>query len=238
MFHVSACVLKTNHSVQFGFIYITNWEHAGAGMVRLAHAAQTSLFVQRLDHAIDVLVHNMVCEHVVELPRSIEATMEVNRKKLAVCHLGLKPEDADLLLTMLNTDWGTPLDQSSGFPKLIHICQAGCCSSVADSQKKLKRALRASIAPVFPVPLLYRWKFWDEAVQYCLRNLVCHGLFLFIWKSCMSDKADENLDNLEAVGVMDEDCPDASPALRQSIRMTKVLALLSEPGIVVTRCSN
>ena len=202
----------------------------------MAHASSTSLFVQRLDNAIDILVHNLVCENVGNLPLTVQRFKEANKKKLEVCKLGLNPEIAELLLQILNTDWNTPLDQSKGPPRLVHICEAGCCSSHQESQAKLKKALTAMIAPVFPVPLLYRWKFWDEAVQYCLRNLACHRLLIYVWQACMTDKCDESFGNMDV--AMDEDCPDVSPALRQRIRMNKVMHLLLEEDMLAPRCGN
>ncbi|CAE7291626.1 unnamed protein product, partial [Symbiodinium sp. KB8] len=195
-------------------------EHMG-GLVRMAHVSQSTLFRQRLHAAIKLLAQQAERHEVASLPDTIVAGINDNRKKLSICASDLTDAQQDQLLGMLNHRWSEPLTDG----KLQHWCAPGCCSSLPEMRAKMEEALMSSLGNGFEVPLLYRWKHFEPAVDYTLRNTAMHGLLAHIWPQCMNSKQDDIL--LEQ--VVDDDAPDLDPSIKQQVRLTRVYRLLCQP---------
>ena len=97
---------------------------------------------------------------------------------------------------------------------------------------KTREALKATVGKFFDVPLLYRWKHFDPAAQFTLRNLLIHQILMVVWEATMNKVFDEGAIDLAA--FVDADSADLAPAMKQKIRMGKVWQMLSEDGILVT----
>ncbi|CAK9016258.1 unnamed protein product, partial [Durusdinium trenchii] len=73
---------------------------------------------------------------VVEVPLS--AKVDQNRAVLNLCSSDLQNSDGqELILSMLNNDWGCPLNNGS----LLHFCKPNCCKTKEDFQFKMRQAL-------------------------------------------------------------------------------------------------
>lgn len=96
----------------------------------------------------------------------------------------------------------------------------------------MRSALDATARSLFEVPLLYRWKHWDSAAEYTLRNLMIHGLLCYIWERCVQNTDQETAYQDQEDNMPDEDSPDVAPAVKQRIRMNKVLRMLTHPHMV------
>ena len=170
------------------------------------------------------------CERVevASLPESVQHHMHQNETKLKLCCYDLDGEQKSHLLTMLNDDWGRPFSLNG---KLTHYCSAGCCSDDAQTRRKVRLALQSSLGALFPVPLLYRWKHFEEALAYTLRNCSIHDLLPYVWAACMNTANDAGLHEQ----VIEIDAADQAPSQQQQVRCSKVLRLLQEPGIFAAR---
>ncbi len=202
---------------------------SATGLVRMAHASRSSLFLHRLDSAIDAVADAVVRHEVVELPSKVQRWKNSNANKISVCSCDLSEEEVDLILSVLNDDWTVDFNKRGG--QLQHYCLPGCCASSVETRAKARKALKCTIGSFFAVPLLYRWKHFDPATHFTLRNLLIHGLLRFVWEASMSSLFDEDVD-LSA--LIDEDSADLNPATRQKVRMSKVWQLLGEPDTIVT----
>lgn len=202
---------------------------SAAGLVRMAHASRSSLFRHRLDYAIDAMADLVVRHEVVELPSKVQRWKNSNARKIAVCSCDLSEEQVDLILSVLNDDWAVDLNQRGR--QLHHYCLPGCCASSVETRAKVRKALKCTIGSFFDVPLIYRWKHFDPATHFTLRNLLIHGLLRFVWEASMSSMFDEGVDLTEYI---DEDSADLNPAMRQKVRMSKVWQLLGETDTIVT----
>ncbi len=201
------------------------------GLVRMAHAAQSSLFLQRLDKALDVVAAHVVRHQVISLPDSVQHTISKNKQKLEVCAGNMSEEDQQLLLRMFNGNWNERFHEGT---HIHHYCEVGCCQSEEDCKRKVAKALKACSGRFFEVPLLYRWKYFEPAVMFTFRNMIFHNLLFYIWSCGMSDKSDDVLHEAATLAAMDEDSADVAPSARQHIRMSKVLAMLGEPDIMAS----
>ena len=109
----------------------------------------------------------------VEVPLS--AKVDQNRAVLNLCSSDLQNSDGqELILSMLNNDWGCPLNNGS----LLHFCNPNCCKTKEDFQFKMRQALEVAFGNIFETPLLYRWKHIDSALAYVIRGLSIHSLEL------------------------------------------------------------
>lgn len=205
-----------------------------AGLVRMAHASKSTLFAQCLEVAIDSLASAVIRHPLLELPRKVLRWKNSNRHKLHACAMDLSEESVELILSVLNDDWSTSVKQLSG--QLNHYCVPGCCSSDLQCRAKTKAALRATVGSFFDVPLLYRWKHWDPATHFVLRNLLIHGVLTFIWEATMNKMFDE--ESVNVTQYIDADEADLAPAMQQKIRMGKVWQMLGEDTIIATWTEN
>ena len=148
-------------------------EGLATNLVRMAHASKTTLFRSRLANSLDALARQAVRMEVVEVPLS--AKVDQNRAVLNLCSSDLQNSDGqELILSMLNNDWGCPLNNGS----LLHFCKPNCCKTKEDFQFKMRQALEVAFGNIFETPLLYRWKHIDSALAYVIRGLSIHSLEL------------------------------------------------------------
>lgn len=159
-----------------------------------------------------------------ELPVYVKETLRKNEGKLALCSSDLTSEEKNLMIRMFNEDWSFPFAETD---TLTHICSAGCCESTAICRQKIRTCLGACFSRLFECPLLYRWKAVTPACIYTLRGLTFRKLLVYVWQATMSADFDQDFDKMP-----DIDDADVSPALRQKIRMGKVLDLLQSPETI------
>ena len=198
----------------------------------MAHASKSTSFLQRLDVAIDSVAKHFVRRTVASLPLKVSHIKASNAHKLEICRGDLSDESCQMILGMLNDDWNRPLRANCG--KLVHYCIPGCCGSDKACQTKMKAALKASVGSFFDVPLLYRWKHFDPAAQFVLRNIIIHNVMSFVWEASMNKSFDDS--NIDLAAFIDADSADLAPAMKQKIRMGKVWTMLSEGNMLVTQC--
>ena len=187
----------------------------------MANATKGTLFRQRLDNVLQSMVQKAERLEVVTLPASTREATRKNAQLLEMCSADLDEDQRALVLQIFNTDWD---EQMSSTDHIKHICEPGCCSSMGVFRRRVKEALDALFGHLFPVPLLYRWKGFDEACAWTARGLLLKGLLRVIWALCKSDSADH-----PEMLALDEDNPDMNPSLQQQVRVAKVMQLLSEP---------
>ena len=198
----------------------------------MGHASKPTVFSQRLATAIDTIADSFVRRTVVDMPMRVRQWMNNNRHKMSICCHDMPPDSQELVLAMLNDDWSVSLRDKGGV--LEHYCPAGCCASDKDCSQKMKAALKATVGNFFDIPLLYRWKHFDPAVAFTLRNLVIHGLLRVVWEATMNKALDDDMIDLST--IIDADAADMAPAMKQKVRMGKVWQLLGEDGILVAWC--
>ena len=191
----------------------------------MGHATQASLFRQRLEHTLDMVSAKMERKAVTFLPDTIKGHMDRNRQKLRICCSDLTEKDQADLLAFFNDDWG----QAHCDGQITHWCPPGCCADDHAARQKMRSLLDVSFAKLFPVPLLYRWKHFEGALSYTLRNTCMHDLLPFVWSAGMTDANDASLMQDK---ILELDSPDLPPALKQQVRMGKVLRLLHQPDIL------
>ena len=190
----------------------------------MGHAAQSSTFRERLLATIGRLAVGAERHEVAILPETISTGIASNRRKLMICACDLSEEEREQILCMLNHPWTEPLENG----RLQHWCKPGCCSSRKEMRRKLEHALFLSLGRVFEPPLLYRWKHWEGAIHYALRNTAMHNILAHVWQGCMNAKFDEALVDQ----LLDPDSPDLDPGAKQQVRLTRVLRMLSDPSIL------
>ena len=195
-----------------------------AGLVRMAHSAQATLFRQRMDSTLDLLASKVVRRPVATMPTTVQEHIRKNTSLLGLCNADLSEEEQVELLGILNDSWESPCTDGI----LQHWCPPGCCSDELVTKRRLRSALGFSLARLFAVPLLYRWKHFEGALCYTLRNIAIHNLLPFVWSACMTQTADNEL---LTEHLLEIDNPDLPPSLQQQVRMGKVLRLLNEADI-------
>ena len=197
----------------------------------MAHSMKSTLFRQRLDKGLLALVNSTERIQVMSLPRNVSEAVASNRKKLALFCGDLSEEARELVVDMLNDDWGKSYTSLDGHG-LIHYCTPYCCRDQASFECRMKDALQHVFAGMFDVPLLYRWKAFDPAAEWTGRGLAIHKLLPILWGWCRTDKADTA--PAEDLCLWDEDSADIAPAMKQQVRMSKAQVLLNDEGSLVS----
>lgn len=95
----------------------------------------------------------------------------------------------------------------------------------------MQQALAMTLLRGFEVPLLYRWKYFDVAAEYVLRNLALHGVLKVVWERCMQDGGSDLQDPAE-FAPLDEDDADLPLSLKERVRLSKVQEMLAHPNAV------
>ena len=102
------------------------------------------------------------------MPEGSAAWLELNRLRLGSFNVDLSSSEALGLLAFWNHDWASSDDW-------WHWC-LGCCSSEQHSFERARYYGRVACC-LFPgVPLLYRWKYWEEATSYWSRGFGVHSM--------------------------------------------------------------
>ena len=71
----------------------------------------------------------------------------------------------------------------------------------------------------------------EPAAEFVLCGLLLYRLLEYAWRACLSDQSDEPVQAAAGPDGLDIDEADLSPAEKQKVRATKVLALLSEQEV-------
>ena len=98
------------------------------------------------------------------------------------------------------------------------------CAEVIVSTAAVRKALAyftLAIGCFPPVPLLYRWKHFEQAASFCLRGLILNRVLVDVLLQVYG-KSDEDVEATAA--EIDEDDPDASFAQRQKVRVGKTVS--------------
>ena len=147
------------------------------------------------------------------------------QKKLEHCSGFLDEDEQHLIISMLNGSWSDDLSQKA---ELTHVCSAGCCRDRQESVQKVKKALQIALR-MCATPLLYRWKHVSPMAEMVLRGLLIHNLWPYVWRECMREKHDVEVEIPETA-----DDPNLSPAEAQKIRSAKVLQMLESPDCIAS----
>ncbi|CAE7261835.1 unnamed protein product, partial [Symbiodinium sp. KB8] len=155
----------------------------------------------------------------------VREDMNCNAKKLEHCSGFLDEDEQHLIISMLNGSWSDDLSQKA---ELTHVCSAGCCRDRQESVQKVKKALQIALR-MCATPLLYRWKHVSPMAEMVLRGLLIHNLWPYVWRECMREKHDVEVEIPETA-----DDPNLSPAEAQKIRSAKVLQMLESPDCIAS----
>lgn len=156
-----------------------------SGLVRMAHAMQSSNFRQRYDTALDLLASNVdrICVGV--LPERVRLSMKQNMSMLQACSHGLTEDDQGFIVSMLNESWLTELPPTG---RISHYCHPECCRNTEECNSRMRRTLDLLLGHLFEVPLLYRWKHFEPALHFVARGLAAHSVLCWLWGQCLSNE--------------------------------------------------
>ena len=194
----------------------------------MAHASQATLFRQRMESTLDLLASKATRQPVAVMPATVQEHIRQNQSRLGLCCGDLSEEERLELVAVLNNSWDMPCTDGI----LHHWCPPGCCSDEVVTRRRVRAVLGFTLGRLFPIPLLYRWKHFEGALAYTLRNMTLHHLLPFVWSACMTQTGDNEL---LSEHLLDLDNPDLPPSVQQQVRMGKVLRLLNEPDIQAPR---
>lgn len=143
-------------------------EGLAANLVRLAHLVETASARNAIEMAVREIVRDsFCCVPCTTLPA--QCTRSRTRWALLLQEFGscdLPPAIGVSLLHMLNGDVRSNT--------MVHYCLPGCCRSADEAFSKLETCVIESMTRWPAVPLLYRWKAFEPALSYTLRNLAMH----------------------------------------------------------------
>ena len=129
------------------------------------YASQSTLFRQRLQSVLDRLAARVTRKSVAVLTQTVQDHMRRNQSKLSLCCHDLSEEQQAELIAVFNEDWNIARDSDSS---LVHWCPPGCCPDERKTKLRAREILEASMSSLFECPLLYRWKYFEPALAYCL----------------------------------------------------------------------
>ena len=145
---------------------------------------------------------------------------------MALCCSDLSEEACEEVVNYFNNSWLEGLQRGS----ILHWCGPGCCASHSESKAKLRSALSHVFSHLPQIPLLYRWKGFDEAAHWAFRGCMLHGIFpLFLSQAISGPGFGEN-----DLPPIHEDDADSAPAMRQKVRLVKTAKLFTEGAARVT----
>ena len=181
-------------------------------VVRLSHLFETMSFRKSLARALTNYVSkNFVYLQVTKLPEeSCQWQKTHQRLRASVqCSSKLLKKTFHACLDFLNGDLSSDC--------VFHYCiqkQDGkpCCNGYADSLMKCLKLIIPSLSRGYPVPLLYRFKHYDEAISYIVFGTTLHGLLAkalgamdFGKDAACKDQQSDLVDKLLADGEIDFD---------------------------------
>ena len=108
---------------------------------------------------------------VVEIPQSSVGFMAANKILCELMGHNLNHDQTliEEIVSMFNSDWRVPFASDNTW---LHYCN-GRCTDRAHCIQKARELLRRVYQRFPQVPLLYRWKGWEECLDYVLRLIGC-----------------------------------------------------------------
>eukprot|EP00435_Cladocopium_sp_Y103_P050187 s1190_g15.t1 len=214
--HHAACLAKKP-----GLLSVPN---LCSNMVRLTRAMKSSKFQDNFEKALTGIAERMDRRVVPELPSSVKTWWENNRALVKMALSGLPPEAQEIILAVFNDPWRfDPNTWREGC--FVHWCTAGCCRSADEAKVKSREALRRLCQEYPAIPLLYRWKHWEPALNWAIRGTFCNGVLQYALSMCSDESS------VAKFADLDPDSPDLSFALKQEVRLTKSVAFLTSDSI-------
>jgi hypothetical protein len=102
---------------------------------------------------------------VVSMPAASNIWLPKNKQKLLLCCADLNAEETEELLSFFNSDF----DES----EWAHWCVNGCCDDMSFGPRSQK-CMSIAFGRYPDVPLLYRWKHFENALSFNLRGVLLH----------------------------------------------------------------
>ena len=202
-----------------------------AGLVRLTHLFESSVFVDKMEAALLNIVKQLEWNRCMELPDACKTWRSRNLALLLRAHCDLL-DSMDIYaeyLQFFNGNWLLTL-------RLVHWCLPGCCASREEAINKAMKLLRATLLRFPSVPLLYRWKHFDPALAWLARNKGLHGLLLAVMRTSLSKMP---VINTGDHGSDDENMPFAlKHATRgeRSVRLLMRSSIMSDTAMCTLLC--
>ena len=198
-----------------------------SALVRFTRSMRSSKFQDLFNQGLDYISNCVNRKVVLEIPDACKQwqSMQSNVCRLMGHILDFNEDYIHRIVGMFNSNWAEDF-QSEG--EWVHWC-AGCCTDRSETVAKSRELLRVLLQRHPDVPLLYRWKGWEPAQDYLGLGLAIHGFLPFLVRKCCTNVAAE-----KKVLELDEDSADLSFALKQEVRMSKTLAFITSPTILVT----
>ena len=214
--HHAACLAKKP-----GLLSVPN---LCSNMVRLTRAIKSSKFQDNFIASLDFVADSADRRIVSELPHHVKRWWNENSGIVRLCLQGLSEDNQETILSVFNDPWCFRPDawRSS---RVVHWCAAGCCPSPAEARKKIREALRLLLEQYPSIPLLYRWKHWEPALNWAIRGTLCNGVLQLALSMC----TDQN--SMSKVADLDPDSPDLSFALKQEVRLSKSVSFITSDMI-------
>ncbi len=153
---------------------------------------------------------------------------EENRCILDVCGADLSQREKENLLLFFNHSWKKPMEGNT----IVHWCGPGCCTTASHCQERFKEAVDIALGSFPDIPLLYRWKAFEPAANYALRGCLLHQIWPHLLGAAVRD-VDEK-EKKHAQESLADDSADATPAVRQQVRLLKTAKLFREDGADAT----
>lgn len=202
-----------------------------SSLVRFTRSMRSSKFQDLFAQGLDTIAQSVDRRVVANLPQSC---ISWSKKQKIICqlmghNLDFNEDHIDNITSMFNSDWSQSFQDEGSW---VHWC-AGCCADRSETIAKSREILRLLFQRHPDVPLLYRWKGWEEAQDYTGLGIIIHGFLQFLVTKCCNSNSVANVD--KAVEMPDEDLADCSFAVKQEIRMTKTLAFLTGDSVLAPR---
>lgn len=144
-------------------------------LVRLGHLMESARTSCRFDEELQKEVEaSFVYKQVYRLPaecdewrRGAVRVLETSRSAR-----NLSAADEEQILSIANGDWNSE--------ELTHYCVRGSCAAGCQGETSSKASfvacMKLAVAGRMTVPLLYRWKGFEQAVAWCFRGRRCFDL--------------------------------------------------------------
>ncbi|CAK9011713.1 HMG box domain-containing protein [Durusdinium trenchii] len=194
-----------------------------SNFVRLTRAMKSTRFQERFSTAVDTLANKLVRRTVPCVPPMVQEWLDEFQNFRSMALAGIPRGDQSVCLQIFNNIWFQDgvVNDCSFAHTWCHWCGPGCCSDEIEFRARAKQALRA-LLQVFPdVPLLYRWKHFEPCLQYVIRGSMCHRVLQYCLLACSSP------DNQAKLEALDQDSPDLSFSVKQEVRLSKAIAMLT-----------
>ena len=216
-----ACLAKKPGLLQIGNLC--------SSLVRFTRAMRSSKFQNQFGKGLKFIASRVERREVPVLPDFVKECIEKQRLLVHVLAHALKQDASRMesIVKFFNGNWDVSFEQSDF--RFLHFC-TGCCTSLEDCIDTASNHLRTLFLLSPPVPLLYRWKGWEEAQDFVGLGILMHNFLRFLVRECC------NKTSASAVSTLveqDEDHADLSYALRQEVRLAKTLAFITADNILV-----